>query len=210
MEWQVRWAGGLTYEVSHKNRMIIERFVVDLLAETCSCRFWRLCGMPCPHACCAIFEKGDNPEDYCNNFYSPAAYATTYEPEVVAAANEEDPAAVDTTPTANNRSGVNIHRYERIRQVGIGRGRRRGRAASSQPLPTTPVAASSQPLPTTPTHLLDLHNKPYLLKGQPPSLSYLWQLQVCINHLEHLLNLYQRQRCEEEWAAKVRSEETNR
>ncbi|KAL4373207.1 hypothetical protein AHAS_Ahas05G0058700 [Arachis hypogaea] len=39
MEWQARWTGGLTYEVSHKNRMIIERFVVDLLAGTCSCRF---------------------------------------------------------------------------------------------------------------------------------------------------------------------------
>ncbi|XP_072058034.1 uncharacterized protein [Arachis hypogaea] len=42
------------------------------------CRFWGLCGMPCPHACCAIFEKGDNPEDYCSNFYSPAAYVATY------------------------------------------------------------------------------------------------------------------------------------
>ncbi|RYQ92289.1 hypothetical protein Ahy_B09g098471 [Arachis hypogaea] len=36
MEWQARWAGGLAYEVSHKNRMIVERFVVDLFAGTCS------------------------------------------------------------------------------------------------------------------------------------------------------------------------------
>ncbi|RYR66086.1 hypothetical protein Ahy_A03g012038 [Arachis hypogaea] len=78
MEWQARWAGGLKYEVSHKNRMIVERFVVDLLAGMCSCRFWGLCGMPCPHACCAIFEKGDSLEDYCSNFYSPAAYVATY------------------------------------------------------------------------------------------------------------------------------------
>ncbi|RYR39668.1 hypothetical protein Ahy_A09g045248 [Arachis hypogaea] len=34
--------------------------------------------MPCPHACCAIFEKGDNPEDYCSNYYSKAAYLATY------------------------------------------------------------------------------------------------------------------------------------
>ncbi|RYR58177.1 hypothetical protein Ahy_A05g023850 [Arachis hypogaea] len=35
------------------------------MAGRCSCRFWSLCGMSCPHACRAIFEKGDNPEDYC-------------------------------------------------------------------------------------------------------------------------------------------------
>ncbi|RYR59323.1 hypothetical protein Ahy_A05g025192 [Arachis hypogaea] len=247
MEWQARWSGGLKYEVSHKNRMIVERFVVDLLAGMCNCR-WGLYGMPCPHACCAIFEKGDSPEDYCSTFYNSAAYVATYgnlvspineenmwlkvecdtiippifrvkpgrsrmvrirepdenrsqtklrrtgssvtcsncvqyghnrrhcpnpivsEPGVATAANGEDPnaadtvltdaptaattadpaAAVDTDHAANNRSGVNIRRSERIMQTEVGRGRDRGRgrAASSQPLPTTP--ASSQQLPTTP------------------------------------------------------------
>ncbi|XP_015961301.1 sugar transport protein 10-like [Arachis duranensis] len=89
MEWQARWAGGLKYEVSHKSWMIVERFVVDLLAETCSCRFWGLCGMPYPHACYTIFEKGDNPEDYCSNFYSPAAYVATYG-NLVSPINEEN------------------------------------------------------------------------------------------------------------------------
>ncbi|XP_016199004.1 wiskott-Aldrich syndrome protein homolog 1-like [Arachis ipaensis] len=78
MEWQAKWAGDLKFEVHHKNRMIMERFVVDLMAGRCSCRFWGLCGMPCPHACCAIFEKGDNPKDYCSNYYSKAAYLATY------------------------------------------------------------------------------------------------------------------------------------
>ncbi|RYR08142.1 hypothetical protein Ahy_B05g075696 [Arachis hypogaea] len=68
----------LKFEVHHKNRIIMEMFVVDLLAGTCSCRFWGLSGMPCPHACSAIFEKGDNPEEYCSNYYSPAAYLATY------------------------------------------------------------------------------------------------------------------------------------
>ncbi|RYR43248.1 hypothetical protein Ahy_A08g039673 [Arachis hypogaea] len=58
MEWQARWARGLKYEVSHKNRMFVERFVVDLLAGICSCKFWRLCEMSCPYDCCAIFYKG--------------------------------------------------------------------------------------------------------------------------------------------------------
>ncbi|RYR48328.1 hypothetical protein Ahy_A07g034347 [Arachis hypogaea] len=204
MEWQARWAGGLKYEVSHKNRIIVERFVVDLLAGTCSCRFWGLCGMPCPHACCAIFEKGDSPEDYCNNFYSSAAYVATYgnlvspingenmwpkvecdtiilpifrvkpgrprmvritepnenrsqtklrrtgssvtcsncdqyghnrrhcpdpivsEPGLAATTNGEDPNAA-----ADNRSGMNIRRSERIRQTGVGRRRGRGRGKDS-------------------------------------------------------------------------------
>ncbi|XP_020976190.1 uncharacterized protein LOC110270856 [Arachis ipaensis] len=86
------------------------------------------------------------------------------DPGLAAAANGKDPnaadtvptaaaAAVDTDPAADNRSGVNICRSERIRQTGAGRGRirgrGRGRAAFSQPLPTTPT--SSQQLPTTPT-----------------------------------------------------------
>ncbi|RYR74636.1 hypothetical protein Ahy_A02g009361 [Arachis hypogaea] len=81
MEWQAKWAGDLKFEVHHKNKMIMERFVVDLMAGKCSCRFWGLCGMPCPYACCAIFEKGDNPKDYCSNYYSKAAYLATVKPE---------------------------------------------------------------------------------------------------------------------------------
>ncbi|RYQ84757.1 hypothetical protein Ahy_B10g104234 isoform B [Arachis hypogaea] len=34
--------------------------------------------MPCPHAYCANLEKDDNPEDYCSNYYSKAAYLATY------------------------------------------------------------------------------------------------------------------------------------
>ncbi|RYQ97614.1 hypothetical protein Ahy_B08g093691 [Arachis hypogaea] len=90
MEWQARWARGLKYKVSHKNQMFVERFVVDLLAGICSCKFWRLCEMSCPHACCAIFDKGDNAEDYCNDFYSPAAYLATYELVVAAVANGDN------------------------------------------------------------------------------------------------------------------------
>ncbi|RYR03986.1 hypothetical protein Ahy_B06g083482 [Arachis hypogaea] len=181
MEWQARWAGGLKYKVSHKNRMIVERFVVDLLAGTCSCRFWGLCGMPCPHACCAIFEKGDSPEDYCNNFYSPAAYIATYG-NLVSPINGENmwpkvecdtiippifrvkpgrPRMVRIREPDENRSQTKLRRTGSSVTCSncgqYGHNRRhcpnpivsgRGRAASSQPLPTTP--ASSQQLPATP------------------------------------------------------------
>ncbi|RYR46932.1 hypothetical protein Ahy_A07g032801 [Arachis hypogaea] len=59
--------------------MIQERFVVDLLAGSYSCRFWGLASMPCWHACSTIFIKGDNSEDYCSNYYTPASYLTCYE-----------------------------------------------------------------------------------------------------------------------------------
>ncbi|XP_020985320.1 uncharacterized protein LOC107462923 [Arachis duranensis] len=39
MEWQAKWAGDLKFEVHHKNRMIMERYVVDLMVGRCSCRF---------------------------------------------------------------------------------------------------------------------------------------------------------------------------
>ncbi|RYR73229.1 hypothetical protein Ahy_A02g007572 [Arachis hypogaea] len=81
--------GDLKFEVHPKNRMIMERFVVDLMAGRCSCRFWGLCGMSCPHACCAIFEKGDNPKDYCSNYYSKVAYLTTYG-QLISPSNEKN------------------------------------------------------------------------------------------------------------------------
>ncbi|RYR27059.1 hypothetical protein Ahy_B02g061387 [Arachis hypogaea] len=197
-----------------------KRFVVDLLAETCNCRFWGLCEMPSPHACCAIFDKGDNLENCCSNFYNPTTYLATYgklvfpinrknmwpkmdcdtiippifrvkarrprmvrirepnenqtkfrrmEPDATAtnrgdaaglngaAAVADDGATVDIAAAANTRSGVNICRFEKRRQIGIGRDREKGRGrsrgrntvVSSQPLPTTPVATSSQSLPIT-------------------------------------------------------------
>ncbi|RYR39472.1 hypothetical protein Ahy_A09g045025 [Arachis hypogaea] len=179
MEWQARWAGGLTYE----------RFVVDLLAGMCSCRFWRLCGKLCLHA-------WDNLEDYCSNFYSPAAYAATYG-KLVSPINGENmwpkvecdtihapifrvkperPRMVRIREPDENRSQIKLRRMGtsvtcnncgqyghnrrhcpnpivsgRSRGRGRGRGRERGRAASSQSLSITPATASSQLLRTTPT-----------------------------------------------------------
>ncbi|RYR40144.1 hypothetical protein Ahy_A09g045827 [Arachis hypogaea] len=182
--WQARWAGGLKYEVFHKNWMIVETFVVDLLAGTCSCRFWGLCEMPCLYACCAIFEKEDNPKDYCSNFYSPAAYVATYGnlvspingenmwPKVecdtiippIFRVKPERPRMMRIREPDENRSQTKLRRMgssvtcSNCGQYGHNRrhcpnpivsgGRIRGRAASSQPLPTTP--ASSQQLPATP------------------------------------------------------------
>ncbi|RYR52774.1 hypothetical protein Ahy_A06g027650 [Arachis hypogaea] len=53
-EWQVTWAKDLKFEVHHTNRMIMERFVVNLLAGS------------------------DNLKDYCSNYYSSASYVATY------------------------------------------------------------------------------------------------------------------------------------
>ena len=52
--------------------------MVDLESGSCSCRFWGLTGLPCEHACSAIFYKGANPEDFINNYYTPEAYLAYY------------------------------------------------------------------------------------------------------------------------------------
>ncbi|XP_020970913.1 uncharacterized protein LOC110268661 [Arachis ipaensis] len=100
----------------------------------------------------------DHPTSYSAD---PDAGATATDGDDVAGLNgatviADDGATADTiAATTDNRSGVNIRRFERRREIGIDRGRRKGReitavVAFSQPLPTTFAAASSQLLPTTP------------------------------------------------------------
>ncbi|RYR03187.1 hypothetical protein Ahy_B06g082031 isoform A [Arachis hypogaea] len=56
MEWQARWARDLKFEIHHKNKMIMEMFVVDLMAERCSCRFW-VCVVCLAHMLAVQFLK---------------------------------------------------------------------------------------------------------------------------------------------------------
>jgi len=41
---------------------------------SCICRLWELSGLPCRHACAAIFYKELDPSDFISNYYTPAAY----------------------------------------------------------------------------------------------------------------------------------------
>ncbi|CAH9128552.1 unnamed protein product, partial [Cuscuta epithymum] len=66
MGWKVIFNGDDGDEVK-KGR---HQFQVQLQRKSCSCRAWDLSGIPCPHAVCAIFDKGDEPDDYVDDCYS--------------------------------------------------------------------------------------------------------------------------------------------
>lgn len=75
-KWTTTWTtDGEKYEVAIWDT----RVGVDLLAQTCTCRFWQLSGMPCKHACAAIGWKNMRPEDHCHAWLTMGAYRSTYE-----------------------------------------------------------------------------------------------------------------------------------
>uniref|UniRef100_A0A8R7V023 SWIM-type domain-containing protein n=1 Tax=Triticum urartu TaxID=4572 RepID=A0A8R7V023_TRIUA len=68
------WNGEDLYEVTHREH----RFQVNLEEWTCSCRYWQLSGLPCPHAISCIFFKTNNIDDYIDKCYSIEAFKKTY------------------------------------------------------------------------------------------------------------------------------------
>ncbi|KAJ1406839.1 Zinc finger, SWIM-type [Sesbania bispinosa] len=53
-------------------------FVVNLRAQTCGCNYWKLCGLPCKHACAFISYKRANVEMYCDGAYTTKMYCLAY------------------------------------------------------------------------------------------------------------------------------------
>ncbi|XP_071713604.1 uncharacterized protein [Rutidosis leptorrhynchoides] len=72
--WHAIFAGGFEFEVRHKN----EAFKVNEQRKTCSCRMWQLSGIPCAHACSAIFAINKSPEDYIPAWFRKEMYMRTY------------------------------------------------------------------------------------------------------------------------------------
>jgi hypothetical protein len=54
------------------------RFTVSLDNLTCSCRYWDLSGLPCPHAISAIYTIGGNIEEYIAPCYRISVYDQIY------------------------------------------------------------------------------------------------------------------------------------
>ncbi|WVZ24109.1 hypothetical protein V8G54_002653 [Vigna mungo] len=79
--WIPTWAGAEKFEVTHGFTM--DKFVVDLSNNSCSCYSWDLIGIPCRHAIAAITYKVQNPEDYVHLYYKKPAYVTCYAPEII-------------------------------------------------------------------------------------------------------------------------------
>ncbi|KAL4342528.1 hypothetical protein GQ457_08G017210 [Hibiscus cannabinus] len=55
-----------------------KQYHVNLNEKTCSCRKWQLCGLPCQHACCAIWHTGGDPDDYLHSCYLKDTYIKAY------------------------------------------------------------------------------------------------------------------------------------
>ncbi|KAK4388416.1 hypothetical protein Sango_2448200 [Sesamum angolense] len=47
--------------------------------RTCTCRIWQLSGIPCKHACSAIFNQNLQPEDMVHPYYNVDTYKQVYE-----------------------------------------------------------------------------------------------------------------------------------
>ncbi|XP_074297915.1 uncharacterized protein LOC141628713 [Silene latifolia] len=54
------------------------RFPVNLLTGTCLCGEWQITGIPCKHACRAIYANREEPVHYLHGFYTGQCYRLTY------------------------------------------------------------------------------------------------------------------------------------
>ncbi|KAL0429259.1 UNVERIFIED_CONTAM: hypothetical protein Sradi_0551900 [Sesamum radiatum] len=64
------------------------QFSVDLDKRSCTCRLWQLSGVPCKHACSAIFNQGLMPEDMVHAYYNVETYKLVYEPAILPISGE--------------------------------------------------------------------------------------------------------------------------
>lgn len=78
-DYMAGWRNNLSFEVDHMQE---PRRVVHLDTKSCGCGRWQLNGIPCPHACSAIYENGEIPESYISSWYLMETYANSYAPEI--------------------------------------------------------------------------------------------------------------------------------
>nr|KJB19062.1 hypothetical protein B456_003G083200 [Gossypium raimondii] len=64
VDWKMIWNGGSGCEVKKDRKY---------------CRSWQLSGIPCPHACCAIWHLEQDPDDYLHRYYHKDKYFKAYE-----------------------------------------------------------------------------------------------------------------------------------
>jgi hypothetical protein len=59
------WNGKDGYEVKYFGH----GYTVNLIERICSCRYWQLSGLPCPHALSCIFYSGQSVDTYIDKCY---------------------------------------------------------------------------------------------------------------------------------------------
>lgn len=71
------WTDGRTFKVDMVND---GRKLVNIGNKTCTCGRWQLNGIPCAHACAAVYSDHRTPEDYVDDYYRKMAYIASYAP----------------------------------------------------------------------------------------------------------------------------------
>lgn len=73
--WDCFYNGEHEYEVRRND----DGYVVNLVSKTCACRMWALSGIPCAHACSAIYHKGHKPEAYVAHWFTKDGTLKSYQ-----------------------------------------------------------------------------------------------------------------------------------
>ena len=76
-----------------------DKFVVDLIDNSCSCNFWGVVGFPCHHAGVALQYGGYKPKKFVHEYYSRKFYEVCYSHEV-STTNEQRLWKNDRNPTS--------------------------------------------------------------------------------------------------------------
>ncbi|XP_074290280.1 uncharacterized protein LOC141617011 [Silene latifolia] len=72
--YEVIRGGGGEFEV-HEG---YTKFPVNILSGTCMCGEWQVTGIPCKHACRAIYANKEEPVHYLHGYYTGQCYRLTY------------------------------------------------------------------------------------------------------------------------------------
>lgn len=89
---QVLHIEGPTFEVRGESAD-----VVDIDQWDCTCKTWRLTGLPCCHAIAVIEWVGRSPYDYCSKYFTVESYRLTYAESIQPVPNVDRPVLCEST-----------------------------------------------------------------------------------------------------------------
>ncbi|XP_014496774.1 uncharacterized protein LOC106758355 [Vigna radiata var. radiata] len=75
--WIPSWSGRKLFEVRHV-AVMSNKFTVDLESQKCSCRKWKISGIPCCHAIVAMNYYNEDPKNFIPSCFTRSTYEATY------------------------------------------------------------------------------------------------------------------------------------
>ncbi|OMP00330.1 reverse transcriptase [Corchorus capsularis] len=102
---RVIFNGADGYEVEHGE----SRYVVRLEEKTCTCRIYKLSGVPCAHAICAIRERRGNVAEFVSSWYSKEVYMQSYSNPIQSMPGLKDWPTSDLPPNSTTPSHEEVN-----------------------------------------------------------------------------------------------------